>query len=119
MHSIAYFKKIRKNKYNAQRVEYGGHNYHSKGEARYAQNLDWRKKAKDIKDWKGQVKISLDVNGKHICNYFIDFKVIHNDDSIELIEYKGVETASWKLKWRLLEALIHEIEPGALLTIVK
>jgi len=110
---------IRHNKYNATKKEYDGIYYHSKFEASYAQELDLRLKAKDIKSWERQIKLSLDVNGKHIANYFIDFKVIHNDDSIEFIEVKGFETEVWRLKWKLTEALIDEIEPGALLTVVK
>jgi len=39
----------RQNKYNAKSTEYGGLIYHSKKEAGYAQELDLRIKAKDIK----------------------------------------------------------------------
>lgn len=111
--------KSRRNKYNAKPTCYNGIKYHSKLEAKYAQDLDWRLKAKDIKSWKRQVKISLDVNGKHICNYYIDFVITHNDDSIEYIEVKGFETQVWKLKWKLFQALMNQREPEAILTIVK
>ncbi len=109
----------KKNKYNAQKMNYGGVSYHSKFEARVAEDLDWRIKAGEIKSWERQVKISIDVNGKHICNYFIDFKVYHHDKSIEFIEVKGFETEVWRLKWKLFEALLPEIEPDAILTIIK
>ena len=64
--------------------------------------------AGDIKKVERQVKLSLDVNNFHICNYYIDFKVTHNDDTIEYIEVKGIETKDWKLKWKLCEALFQD-----------
>lgn len=87
----------------------------SKFEAGKAQELELRKKAKDIKDFKEQVKIPLEVNGYHICNYYIDFVVEHNDGDIEYIETKGYATDVWKLKWKLFEALYDK--PGNVLTV--
>jgi hypothetical protein len=97
---------------------YNGHHYDSVGEKEYAIQLDLRKKAGDIKDWQRQVKISLTSNGKHITNYFIDFVVEHLDGTKELIEYKGYRTYHWQIKFRLLEAQLQEIYPGAKLTLV-
>lgn len=109
----------KQNKYNAKSKIYNGKAYHSKKEAAYAQELDIRKQAGDIKGWKGQRKIEIWVNGVRICNYYIDFEVTHNDDSIELVEVKGFETDLWRLKWKLCMALKDEIEPGAEWTVVK
>lgn len=92
-------------KYKNVKQEHNGIVYHSKKEAGYAAELDLRKKAGDILEWERQVKISLDVNGFHICNYYIDFKVLHNDGTIEYVEVKGFETDEWRLKWKLFEAL--------------
>lgn len=92
-------------KYGNQTREYNGRTYDSKLEARYAQDLDLLKKAKQIKDWEGQYRIKLDVNGYHICNYIVDFKVTMPDGSIELHEVKGFRTSTWELKWKLTEAL--------------
>ena len=64
-------------------------------------------------------KIDIRVNGKHITNYFIDFRVGYTDGRIELIEVKGFATPEWILKFRLTEALLEEIEPGAKLVLVK
>lgn len=44
-------KKAAKWKYNSTRCFYNGYHYDSKFEARYAMQLDWRLKAKDIKAW--------------------------------------------------------------------
>jgi len=109
----------RYNKYKAEKQTYNGRSYHSKKEADYAVNLDWQKKAGEIKEIIPQYKLDLRVNGIHITNYFIDFKVVYSDDRVELIEVKGFETDVWRLKWRLTEALLDEIEPGANLVIVK
>ena len=101
-----YFHK--KNKYSNVRQTYNGHNYDSKMEAEVANKLDIMKKAigKDkVKGWERQYKISLDVNGIHIANYFIDFMVIFYDGRKEFWEVKGMETDLWKLKWKLTKAL--------------
>lgn len=92
--------------------------YHSKLEQRYGAELDLRKRAGDIKEWERQVRISLDVNGAHICNYYIDFVITHNDGTKEYVEVKGFETDTWRLKWKLFEAL-YQSKPGVRLTIVK
>lgn len=120
MYNVGYWKQTkRKNKYNAVRREYNGVWYDSTFEAKYAEELDWRIKAKEIDRWERQVRMSLDVNEKHICNYFIDFKVFYPDGTIEYVEVKGFATAVWQLKWKLFEALINKIEPEAKLLIVK
>jgi len=109
----------RYNKYKAEKQTFGGRSYHSKKEADYAVQLAWRKKAGEIKEIIPQYKLDIRVNGKHITNYYIDFKVILSDNTIELIEVKGFETDIWRLKWRLTEALLDEIEPGAKLVLIK
>ena len=109
----------RYNKYKAEKQTFGGRSYHSKKEADYAANLEWRKRAGEIKEIIPQYKLDIRVNGKHITNYFIDFKIILADDTIELIEVKGFATDVWRLKWLLTEALLDEIEPGAKLVLVK
>lgn len=108
-----------KRKYHNQSAVYNDVRYDSKKEARYAEDLDWRVKGKDIKGWERQKRISLDVNGKHIANYYIDFVVHHNDGSREYVEVKGFATEVWRLKWKLFEALIDEIDPGMDITVVR
>lgn len=99
------------NKYGAKRQ---GKN-DSKFEAGKAQELELRKRAKDIVDFQEQVKIALVVNGFHICNYYIDFVIEHNDGTMEYLECKGFATNEWKLKWKLFEAL-YDL-PGNILTV--
>lgn len=114
-----YQKRFEKNKYGAISREYNGVLYHSKLEAKYASELDLELKEKKIKSWRRQVKISLDVYGYHICNYYVDFEVTHNDKTIELVEVKGFPTEVWRLKWKLLEAIYQKEHPEIILTVVK
>ena len=108
-----------RNKYKAVKQTYKGRSYHSKLEAGFAATLDALLQAKKIKEIIPQFKIELYVNKHKICNYYMDFKVIHNDDSVEFIEVKGFETALWRLKWKLTQALLEEIEPNKKLTLIK
>lgn len=103
------------NKYNSTSHEYNGRVYHSKAEAGWAQNYDLMLKSGELTEVIPQYKIPLDVNGKHICNYIIDFKLTHADGEEEYAEIKGFDTDTWRLKFKLLEAL----HPDWKLTIVR
>jgi len=102
----------RANKYGNKSIVYNGIQYASKIEAGYAAELDLRKKAGDIKGWDRQVKVSLDVNGFHIANYYCDFVVYHNDETKEYVEIKSNFTYNmdvWRLKRKLMEAtFLHD-----------
>lgn len=95
----------KENKYHAKGRNYNGRWYDSNKEAAYAENLDWRVKAGEVKEVIPQFKIELRINDKLICNYYIDFKLIMTDGSEEYHEVKGFETELWKFKWRMTEAL--------------
>lgn len=105
----------KKKKYHNQSCNFGGIRYDSIKEANHAQELTWRIKAKEVKEFIPHFKIDIKVNGQHVTNYFVDFKVIMVDDSIQFHEVKSsiTMTDTWKLKWRLCEILKDEIEPGA------
>ena len=107
------------NKFGAVKQTYNGYPYHSKMEAKYAMELDLRVKCKDIKSWERQKKMELTAHGKKICNYFIDFVITHNNGSLEYVEIKGFETSTWRLKWKLFEAVMKATEPKSKLTIIK
>ena len=110
---------------------YNGIMYRSKLEAGYAQMLDIRVKANDIKSWRYEPPLRVYINGVNVFTYKIDFELIHNDDSVELVECKGFETSIWRLKFKILEAIlkpevttvdnlyIEGVQPGTELTIVK
>lgn len=63
-----------------------------------------------------QVPFEIVVNGKKICTYFLDFKVIYGDLRIEYVDVKGVKTDIYRLKKKLVEACypinIREIKKG-------
>lgn len=110
---------LKKNKYGAINQTYKNTSYHSKLEAKYAAELDLRLRAKDIKSWNRQVRISLTAHGKHICNYYIDFVIEHNDGTMEYVEVKGFDTNVWRLKWKMFEAQMAAEQPMAKLTIAR
>ncbi len=102
-------------KYSYYRTNKVGKN-DSKFEAGKAQELELLKRAGEIADFKEQVKIPLVVNGLVVCDYWIDFVITHNDNSIEYCETKGFATDVWKLKWKLFEAL-YSGDPNVKLTV--
>lgn len=95
----------RRSKYRNRRTEYAGRAYASQKEAQFAQTLDLRKRAGEVRDWRPQVRIPLKIDGETVCTYVVDFEVFLADGTIELIETKGYETALWKLKRRMFEAI--------------
>lgn len=82
--------------------------YDSRFEASQGNELELRKKAKDIKDYQTQVNFPLIVNGYNVGTYVADFLIIHNDGSKEILEAKGFATPVFRLKWKLVEALYSD-----------
>jgi hypothetical protein len=102
----------------AKKQNYGGHSYDSGFESSYAQELDLRVAAGEIKSWERQKTLELRVNGYLICTYRIDFIVYHFDGTTEYVECKGWASPVWRLKWKLFEALYSDL-PDVRLTVVK
>lgn len=96
---------MRPNKYNATKTTYKGYTYMSGKEARYAMYLDAEKAAGRIVDYTRQFKMSLDLNGVHIANYYADFLVEHTNGVMEIVDIKGVVTDLFRLKWKLAQSL--------------
>lgn len=119
-HRIKNWRYLKKqSKYKNSPRDYAGNQYHSIKEAKYARDLDLRKRAGEIVSWERQVRQELYAYEKHICNYFIDFVINHNDGSKEFVEVKGFATDVWRLKWKLFEAQMGKTNPCDVLTIVK
>jgi hypothetical protein len=76
-------------------------------------------KAGEIKEWKPQYKMEFKINGVKICNHYIDFRVVTKHDTVQYHETKGVETELYRIKKKLLLALLPEIEPGAEYIVIK
>jgi hypothetical protein len=98
---------------------YDGVKYHSVKEAKYAMDLDMKKKAGIISDWKRQYKIPIIINGQFLCNYIIDFWILYPNGQMEIVEVKGMELPVWKLKWKLLHILRDQLVPFTEITLLK
>lgn len=86
-----------------------GHMHDSIGEADYCNELEFLRRAKEIKSFESQVTFILEVNGKKICEHRPDFVVTELDGTKAVHEYKGVATAVWRLKKKLFEATHPDI----------
>jgi len=93
------------NYYNTKKREVCGKKYDSNFEAGYAQELELKLKAKEIKGFDTHVKIPLVVNKCIVADYYIDFVVYHKGGLVEYVETKGWATDVWKLKWKIFCAL--------------
>jgi len=100
-----------KHKYNAKPTEYRGVRYDSKKEADYARNLDIYKEAGEVTQWLRQVPFYLPGGVRYVC----DFLVFWKDGAAEFVDVKGMETAAFKAKKKMVEALYAPIK----ITIVK
>ena len=87
---------------------YSGKVYMSHAEAKYAAELDLKKRAGLIRDWRSQVPFQIVVNGHKICKVIIDFAVDELNGTTRYVELKGVELDKWKLKEKLLRACYPE-----------
>lgn len=84
-------------------------------EAKYHE-LVLRVKAKDIKEFWCQYPINLICNGYLISVYKMDFVILHNDKTIELLETKGMPTKDWIYRWKILHAMYGD-NPNIKLTV--
>lgn len=114
------FRPREKNKYGAKKEKRGGVIYHSRFEADYADELEWKRRAGEILEIKRQHKIDIRINGQHWRDYVIDFRVVLPGGKIQYIEVKGFATVDWRQKWDVLQIVKDEIlEPRAELILVK
>lgn len=100
-------RKAERSKYHAIRTEYNGITYDSKAEARFAQELDLKVKAGQIKYWLRQIPFYLPAGIVYRC----DFMVVHEDPAgeqgqwVQYFDVKGMDTPVSKLKRKQVEAL--------------
>lgn len=113
------------NKYGAKRtLARDGVKRDSKYEASVADMLDLRKKGKDILDYDNQFKVEMWIYREDGLKAFsvkhkVDFRIHHKDGSFELLEAKGVETADWKWRRKLLEELWLPLHKDHTYTVIK
>lgn len=92
------------NKYSNQKTTYNGIVYDSKRESKRAGELDILKRIGEVKSWLPQSEFRIEHRGVKICSYFADFKVVYADGHVEFEDVKGVKTAVYKLKKKLVKA---------------
>lgn len=97
--------KPKRSKFGNKFEKAGGFIYDSKKEARYSETLEKRRLAGEIKEWTRQHCLKLSINGIHIANYYIDFRVILKSGKEEFHEVKGFSQELWKLKYKMAMAI--------------
>lgn len=102
----------------AKKTVVDGVKYDSKFEAGEARDLALLLKAGKIKGFEAHKRIPLEVNGFHVSDYYIDFVVHHLDGTIEYLETKGMPSAVWVLKFKILQAMTHD-NPMIRMTLVQ
>lgn len=84
-----------------------GIKFSSKGEAKRYRELLLLKAAGEIDNLELQVKFPLVVNGTRVAFYIADFT--YDQNGYQVIEdFKGVSTAIFRLKWKILQAMFAE-----------
>lgn len=107
-------------KYHAHKTVINGIRFDSKAEANYYLILLDKQRTGEIQGFTLQPKFilqeSFKKNGKtyRAITYIADFLITHNDDSVEVIDVKGVITKEFAIKRKLFEAKF----PGLALTLV-
>lgn len=113
------------NKYGAKKTKANdGIVRDSKYEATVADDLLFRKKVGDIKDYDTQYKVLMPIyneHGKKVHEVYhkVDFRIHHNDGSFELLEAKGAETTDYRFRRKLLEKLWLPENKDHLYTVIK
>jgi len=107
---------LAKNKYHNNKPIIDGIKFDSKKEAEYYCELKLRKKGNDIIDFELQPEFILQEgfrrDGKAIraIKYRADFRIIHKDFSVEIVDVKGVITKEYAIKKKLLLAKYPSIK---------
>lgn len=95
-------------KYRNQPVIVDGIKFDSKAEANRYAVLKLRERAGEISRLELQPEYKINVNGAFICKYRADFRYFEHNASKQIVEdVKGVKTAVYKLKKKLVEAIYH------------
>jgi hypothetical protein len=100
-------------KYRNEKVLVDDYLFDSIKEANFYSKLKLLKKSNNIRDFEKQFKFEIVINDIHVANYFLDFKIIHNDGKVEYIDIKGqdkktgkfITTDVFQLKKKLVEAI--------------
>ena len=95
---------IRRSKYGNVKVKADGYTFDSKAEYRRYQELKLLEKAKEIFYLEVHPKWKININGTKICEYEADFCYQDANDDPHVEDTKGVRTAVYRLKKKLMKA---------------
>ncbi len=113
------YKAPKRHKYNAKKTYVDGIPFDSRKEANYYGELKMRRAAGEILDFELQPEFELQGGFKHegkairAIKYRADFKIIHKNFDVEIVDCKGFRTKEYAIKKKLLLAKypdIHFIE---------
>src|SRR5512133_1834187 len=95
----------RRGKYNAKKTEIDGYVFSSRREANRYSELKLLEAAREIKDLELQPKYPCVVNGELVCTYIADFRYKTASGHEVVEDAKGVKTAVYRIKNKLVRAL--------------
>lgn len=98
-------KSKRPNKYGAVKTVVDGITFDSKAEAKRWQQLKVMEQAGEIHSIVRQPVFPLYVNGNLVCKYVADFKYLQRSGGLVVEDVKGVRTAVYILKRKLVKAI--------------
>jgi len=104
----------KRGKYGAIKTNVDGITFASKAEAARYVELKALEAAGEINGLELQPKFACVIDGKKVCDYFADFAYFTRKKRV-IEDVKGIETAVFRLKKKLVEALY----PGVEIEVVK
>jgi hypothetical protein len=84
------------------------HFHRSTLEKKTCDELRLCKIAGEIKDYRVEVNIHLELDGLNLGTYRADFVVENNDGTTEIVEAKGMQLPVFRQKWKILEHMIKD-----------
>lgn len=106
MYNIVPMYSFSSNKYKAKPMEVDGVFYASQKEYKHTTLLNARVQNGELIRWEAQPQLMFFLHGRKICGYRMDYITWRTDGVIELIEVKGMSLPDWRIRWRLLQALV-------------
>lgn len=93
-------------KFGNKKTSIDGFKFDSQAEARRYRELRVFEFAGVIRNLEMHPVFAIKVNGKHVCKYYADFAYWDNKGGKRIVEdVKGVRTAVYKLKKKMVEAM--------------
>lgn len=93
-------------KYNNKKTIIDGITFDSKAEGEYYKTLLQLKNAGQVSKIELQKPFKIVVNGVLICTYRADFEVHYANGKVEVVDVKGMKTAIYNLKKKLMQAIL-------------